>query len=133
MLATPPQNCNACSHPPTHTRPQVVFAAELQRRADATGGGRPWLRSVALHPGEVLTDVVRSLPGPLQAAYRALLQAVLLTPAQGARCSVYCATSADLEGSKEAGTACYFDSNCAPIKPSRSACDACVYVSVMRV
>ena len=85
--------------------------------------------SVALHPGEVRTDVVRSLPGPLQAAYRLLLQTILLTPRQGARCSVYCATSADLEKPaavaerlKTAGR-CYFDSNCSAIAPARAAQD----------
>ncbi len=57
---------------------QVLFAGELQRR---TGGQ---LISVAVHPGEVLTDVVRSLPGPVQRAYQLLLQAILLTPQQGA-------------------------------------------------
>jgi hypothetical protein len=56
---------------------QVLFAWELQRR---TGGK---VVSVALHPGEVLTDVVRSLPGGLQKAYRLLLQTILLTPQQG--------------------------------------------------
>lgn len=44
----------------------------------------------------------------------------LLLP--GARCSVYCATSPELEGSKLAGQY-YFDSNCAPIAPSE--CVAC--------
>ena len=38
---------------------------------------------MAVHPGEVLTDVVRSLPGPMQRAYRLLLTTILLTPAQG--------------------------------------------------
>ncbi|PRW61076.1 short-chain dehydrogenase reductase SDR [Chlorella sorokiniana] len=96
---------------------QVLFAWELQRR---TGGK---VVSVALHPGEVMTDVVRSLPGPLQRAYRLLLQAILLTPQQGARCSMYCATSPDLDKPKMQG--CYYlDSNCAPIPPSREAQDA---------
>ena len=40
---------------------------------------------MAVHPGEVLTDVVRSLPGGLQKAYRLLLQTILLTPQQGER------------------------------------------------
>ncbi|PSC73472.1 short-chain dehydrogenase [Micractinium conductrix] len=96
---------------------QVLFAGELQRRS---GGG---VVSVAVHPGEVLTDVVRSLPGPMQRAYRLLLTTILLTPAQGARCSVYCATSPELEGSKLAGQY-YFDSNCAPIAPSEEAQDS---------
>ncbi|KAL4856494.1 Retinol dehydrogenase 12 [Chlorella vulgaris] len=96
---------------------QVMFAAELQRR---TGGG---VVSVAVHPGEVLTEVVRSLPGPIRTAYRFLLQTVLLTPQQGARCSLYCATSPDLY--RPALKGCYyFDSNCAPVQPSREAQDA---------
>jgi hypothetical protein len=41
------------------------------------------VRSAAVHPGEVLTDVVRSLPGPIQRAYRLLLTTILLTPQQG--------------------------------------------------
>ncbi|KAL4419280.1 hypothetical protein ABPG77_008330 [Micractinium sp. CCAP 211/92] len=96
---------------------QVLFAGELQRR---TGGQ---LISVAVHPGEVLTDVVRSLPGPVQRAYQLLLQAILLTPQQGARCSVYCASSPDLEKESLQGRY-YFDSNCTPIAPSREAQDA---------
>ena len=57
--------------------PQVLFAWELQRRT----GGR--VVSVALHPGEVMTEVVRSLPDLLRRAYRLLLQTILLTPQQG--------------------------------------------------
>lgn len=56
----------------------MLFAGELQRRA------RGAVISVSLHPGEVLTDVVRSLPGPMQRAYRLLLQTIMLTPQQGA-------------------------------------------------
>ena len=58
---------------------QVLFAGELQRR----GGGA--VLSLAVHPGEVMTDVVRSLPGALQRCYRLLLQTILLTPQQGAQ------------------------------------------------
>ena len=68
------------------TAVQVLFAWELQRRT----GGR--VVSVALHPGEVMTHVVRSLPGPLQRAYRLLLQAILLTPQQGRRTDVVVTT-----------------------------------------
>ena len=59
---------------------QVLFAWELQRR---TAGE---VVSVAVHPGEVLTDVVRSLPGFLKYWYRLLMKAILLTPAQGKWC-----------------------------------------------
>jgi NAD(P)-dependent dehydrogenase (short-subunit alcohol dehydrogenase family) len=60
---------------------QVLFSAELGRRAGGAGG----VRAVALHPGEVGTDVVRTLPGPVQWLYKRLSGAMLLSPAQGAQ------------------------------------------------
>lgn len=63
---------------------QVVFSAELNRRLAAAADDAPSVASLALHPGNVLTDVVRSLPAPVRAAYRALLSRVLLSPAEGA-------------------------------------------------
>jgi NAD(P)-dependent dehydrogenase (short-subunit alcohol dehydrogenase family) len=95
---------------------QVLFAAELQRR---TGGA---VTAVAVHPGEVLTDVVRSLPPLMQSAYRLALGLVLLTPSQGARSAVHCATSPDLDPPRFQGQS-YFDSNCAAIPPSAAAAD----------
>ena len=52
---------------------QIMFCEELQRRL----GGGTTLRCVSVHPGNVLTDVVRSLPG---AAFRLPL-ASLTSPA----------------------------------------------------
>lgn len=86
---------------------QVAFASELTRR----GGGD--VIAVAVHPGEVATGVVRSLPGPIQTLYNVVMGAILLTPAQGARSSVYCATSPDLDTPKQRGVI-YYDSNCTP-------------------
>lgn len=102
---------------------QVIFAAEFTRRA---GGD---VVAVALHPGEVVTGVVRSLPGPIQALYKALLGMVLLTPAQGARCTVYCATSPDLDTPSLHGVT-YFDSNCAPgaVNPEAKDLDAAAWL-----
>ena len=56
---------------------QVLFAGELERRA------RGRVRSLALHPGEVLTNVVNTLPSPLQRLYRQVMTFPLLTPDQG--------------------------------------------------
>ncbi|GAB4815098.1 hypothetical protein N2152v2_002144 [Parachlorella kessleri] len=108
---------------------QVLFAWELQRR---TAGE---VVSVAVHPGEVLTDVVRSLPGFLRYWYRLLMKAILLTPAQGKsfrvvlsgeadfiEINVYCATSPDLDRPKAQGLY-YYNSNCTPIQPSKQARD----------
>ena len=95
----------------------VSFAAELSRRS---GGD---VISVAVHPGEVATGVVRSLPGPIQTLYNVVMGTILLTPAQGARSSVYCATSPDLDKPKSRGIHYYYDSNCAPVAAHKEATD----------
>jgi NAD(P)-dependent dehydrogenase (short-subunit alcohol dehydrogenase family) len=60
---------------------QVLFTAELNRRLAAAGGS---VQALALHPGNVLTNVVQSLPPAIQSLYRAIMVRVLLTPEQGA-------------------------------------------------
>lgn len=57
---------------------QVMFAKEFSRRYDGV------VRCLSVHPGEVLTDVVRSLPGAMQRMYKLVMRLFLLTPAQGA-------------------------------------------------
>lgn len=66
-----------------HVRVQVLFSRELARRLAAAGVD---VDVLAVHPGNVLTDVVRSLPAAVQRAYRALMARVLLTPEQGGPC-----------------------------------------------
>lgn len=56
---------------------QVMFAKECSRRYDGV------VRCVSVHPGEVLTDVVRSLPGAMQQMYKLVMRLFLLTAAQG--------------------------------------------------
>jgi retinol dehydrogenase 12 len=56
---------------------QVMFAKECNRRYDGV------LHCVSVHPGEVLTDVVRSLPGAMQRLYKMIMRLFLLTPSQG--------------------------------------------------
>lgn len=56
---------------------QICFASELTQRA------RGQVRAIALHPGEVLTDVVRSLPKIMQRMYMRIMSIFLLTPEQG--------------------------------------------------
>lgn len=58
----------------------MLFTLELNRRLSAAGVG---VQALALHPGNVLTDVVRSLPPAIQQAYRAIMGHVLLTPEEG--------------------------------------------------
>ena len=58
---------------------QVVFTAELRRRLPAESG----IVTTAVHPGEVMTDVVRTLPGLMQTAYRFFMRPFCLSPAEG--------------------------------------------------
>jgi retinol dehydrogenase-12 len=62
----------------------VLFSAELGRRLAGTG-----VTTYALHPGVVATDVWRSVPWPI----RPLMLRGMITPEQGARTTLYCATS----------------------------------------
>ena len=59
----------------------MALALGLQRRLNADGAN---VRCFAADPGEVLTDITRTLPPPLRSMYRALLPWILFTPAQGA-------------------------------------------------
>jgi retinol dehydrogenase 12 len=60
----------------------VLFTKELARRLEGSG-----VTAYALHPGVVATDVWRALPFPL--AW--LLKRFILTEAEGAKTSLYCA------------------------------------------
>jgi hypothetical protein len=66
--------------PPAHL--QMLFTAELNRRFKASNTP---IDALCLHPGNVMTEVVRSLPPMIQSAYRALLTHVLFTPQEGER------------------------------------------------
>ncbi|KAI0751787.1 NAD-P-binding protein [Daedaleopsis nitida] len=73
---------------------QLMFAGELQRRLDDTGSP---IMCMAADPGEVqtegvqaYTDSVGPLLGPL---YRLVALLTFQTPAQGARCPLFCAAS----------------------------------------
>ena len=63
----------------------VLFSQELARRTAGTG-----VTTYALHPGVVASDIWRRVPWPV----RPLVTRRMLTVDQGARTSLYCATSA---------------------------------------
>jgi dehydrogenase/reductase SDR family protein 13 len=65
----------------------VLHAQELGRRLD--GGG---VTTYALHPGVVASDVWRQVPWPI----RPLLKLRMLSPADGAKTTLYCATSPEV-------------------------------------
>jgi retinol dehydrogenase-12 len=78
----------------------VLHAQELARRVAGTG-----VTTYALHPGVVASDIWRRVPWPV----RPLITRRMLSPAQGAATSLYCATSAEVTGD----TGLFYD-RCAP-------------------
>jgi retinol dehydrogenase-12 len=82
----------------------VLHAAELGRRLDGTG-----VTTYSLHPGAVATDVWRSVPWPI----RPLIMRRMLSPEDGARTTLYCATAPELA----AETGRYYD-RCKQVEPS---------------
>lgn len=87
----------------------VLFSAALARRLAGTG-----VTTYSLHPGVVATDVWRSVPWP----FRSLIKLFMLSVEDGARTSLYCATSP--ETAKETGL--YYDKSKA-VTPGKAALD----------
>ena len=85
----------------------VLFSAELGRRLAGTGA-----TTYSLHPGVVASQIWHRVPWPA----RQLVTRRMLTTEQGARTSLYCATSAEVAG--ESGK--YYD-HCREAEPSRVA------------
>lgn len=65
----------------------VLFTAELARRLEGKG-----VTAYALHPGVVASDAWRRIPWPI----RPLVTRAMLTNEEGARTSLYCATSPEV-------------------------------------
>jgi NAD(P)-dependent dehydrogenase (short-subunit alcohol dehydrogenase family) len=62
----------------------VLFSQELARRVQGQG-----ITTYALHPGVVASDIWRRVPWPV----RPLIKLRMISPEEGARTSLYCATS----------------------------------------
>jgi retinol dehydrogenase 12 len=62
----------------------VLFSQELARRVQGRG-----ITTYALHPGVVASDIWRRVPWPI----RPLIKLRMISPEEGARTSLYCATS----------------------------------------
>ena len=65
----------------------VLHAQELARRLDGTG-----VTSYSLHPGAIASNVWRRVPWPLDAVMKLFMK----SNEEGARTSVYCATSPEV-------------------------------------
>jgi len=87
----------------------VLFSAELARRLAGSG-----VTSYSLHPGVVATEIWRSLPWP----FEPLIKLFMLSPEEGTRTTMHCATSPAVAGE----TGLYYD-QCRPKWPSRLAQD----------
>ena len=88
----------------------VLFTKELARRLEGTS-----VTTYAVHPGVVATDVWRRVPGPL----RWLMKKLMITPEEGARATLRCATAPELSGE----TGRYYDVGGKERRPSRLADD----------
>ena len=85
----------------------VLHAKELGKRYGTQG-----LHAYALHPGVVASDVWREVPQP----FRALLKLRMISNEEGAKTTLYCATSAEVS----AHNGRYYD-DCAEKEPSAAA------------
>jgi retinol dehydrogenase 12 len=65
----------------------LLFSAELGRKLAGTG-----VTTYALHPGVVASDVWRKVPWP----FRSLMKLTMITVEEGAKTTLYCATSPDI-------------------------------------
>ncbi len=71
----------------------VLFTAELSRRLKGTA-----VTTYAVHPGTVASDIWRHIPGPLSSVFNWLVKPFMLSNEQGARTTLYCAMTAELDG-----------------------------------
>ena len=85
----------------------VLHAQELARRVDGAD-----VTTYALHPGTIASDIWRRVPWPV----RPLMTRRMQSPEQGARTSLYCATSPDVAGE----TGGYYD-DCRRKEPAAAA------------
>jgi NAD(P)-dependent dehydrogenase (short-subunit alcohol dehydrogenase family) len=74
----------------------VLFSAELARRLQGSG-----VTTYSLHPGVVASDIWRSIPQP----FRFFAKLGMITPEEGAKTTLHCATSATCAGE----TGLYYD------------------------
>jgi len=76
----------------------VLFSQELARRVQGRG-----ITTYALHPGVVASDIWRRVPWPI----RPLIKLRMISPEEGAKTSLYCATS----GSVAAASGRFYDNS----------------------
>jgi retinol dehydrogenase 12 len=100
----------------------VLFTKELARRLD--GRGVTGVTVYAVHPGVVATDVWRRVPAPV----RWVMKKLMISPEEGARASLMCATAPELA----AETGRYYDVGGVERRPSRLAADDALAAELWR-
>jgi len=85
----------------------VLFSQELARRLAERG-----IHTYALHPGVIASEIWRNVPWPI----RPVMTRFMKSPEEGARTSVYCASSPEVADD----TGCYY-TDCAVMEPSAAA------------
>lgn len=91
----------------------ILFTRELARRLEGTG-----VTANAVHPGMVATGIWRGAGGVFGTVVGALAPLLMRTPEDGAKTSIYAATSPEIAGQ----TGLYF-SDSKPVSPSKAAQD----------
>jgi retinol dehydrogenase 12 len=91
----------------------LLFTRALARRFSGTS-----LTCNALHPGVVRTAIFREAPALLRGALATLGRLFLLSPEQGARTSLYLASSGEVAGQSGG-----YYIRCRPVRPSDAALD----------
>ena len=119
-MADPEQAAGRFSNKEAYGRSKlagILFTRELRRRLGGEGIG-----CYSVHPGNIVTNIARSLPAAVQFLYKTFVQALLLRPDEGARATIYVATGAAVE-EEAAVSDGYFTSSCKAILPSKAALD----------
>lgn len=97
---------------------QVLFTRAMREMLGSSSN----VHVFAVHPGIVLTDIARNIPRVFYRMYKLVFRLLLLTPQQGARSTLHCATSPDApqQGKRSFG---YFNSDCKPQIPGPAGAD----------
>ncbi|XP_028303653.1 retinol dehydrogenase 11 [Gouania willdenowi] len=97
----------------------IICTNELARRLKETG-----VTANSVHPGVVMTEVLRYYPLWLRCIFNSIGFFFFKTPDEGAVSSIYCAVAEELEGI----TGKYFDSDCSLTLPAPLARDSALAV-----
>ncbi|KAF0035196.1 hypothetical protein F2P81_012954 [Scophthalmus maximus] len=97
----------------------VICTNELARRLEGTG-----VTANSVHPGIVLTDVIRNYPFAVRFLFNLIGFFFFKSPEEGAVSSIYCAVAEETQGI----TGKYFDSDCSLALPAPLARDAALAV-----